>query len=312
LLQVETRASYPLITEQLVRGEVQATAPKAAKAKNPKPGRPKGSANKNRKDVALSPFQIQLQGGIRAALKLAGSDLGIVYFVYDGALGNNAGLQAVAQTGLRLISKLRHDSQLYLPYAGAYSGKGKRRKYGEKLTPDTLAKAHLQSEAVEKGIRTRVYQAQAWHKCFPELLNVAVIVKTHLKTGRTAKVLLFSDDLSLSGEALIGYYSLRFQIEFNFRDAKQYWGLEDFMNVKKTQVGNAANFSLFMVTFSQVLSASMEGLDRGSMLDLKTVFRARKYTRRILNSLGKTGEAFLIDDRIFQAAEIGRIHAKAA
>jgi len=56
----------------------------------------------------------------------------------------------------------------------------------------------------------------------------------------------------------------------------------------------------------------MEGLDRGSMLDLKTIFRARKYTRRILNSLGKTGEEFLIDDRIFQAAEIGRIHAKAA
>jgi len=56
----------------------------------------------------------------------------------------------------------------------------------------------------------------------------------------------------------------------------------------------------------------MEGLDWGSMLDLKTVFRARKYTRRIINSLGKTGEAFLIDERIFQAAEIGRIHAKAA
>jgi putative transposase len=301
-----------LITEQLMRGEAQASAPKAAKAKNPKPGRPKGSANQNRKDVELSPFQTQLQGCIRAALKLAGVDLGIVYFVYDGALGNNAGLQGVAQTGLHLISKLRHDSKLYLPYAGAYSGKGKPRKYGEKLMPETLTEAHLQSEAVEKGIRTRVYRVQAWHRHFPELLNVAVIVKTNLRTGRSAKVLLFSDDLALSSEALIGYYSLRFQIEFNFRDAKQYWGLEDFMNVEETQVGNAANFSLFMVTFSQVLSAKMEGLDRGSMLDLKTVFRARKYTRRIINSLGKTGEAFLIDDRIFQAAEIGRIHATAA
>jgi putative transposase len=312
LLQVETRASYPLIAEQLVRGEVQASAPKAAKAKNPKPGRPKGSAGKNRKDVGLSPFQTQLQGCIRAALKLAGPDLGIVYFVYDGALGNNAGLQAVAQTGLHLISKLRHDSKLYLPYAGGYSGKGRRRKYGEKLTVETLAEAQLKTETVEKDIRTRVYQAQAWHKNFPELLNVVVIVKTHLKTGRCAKVLLFSDDLALSSEAMIGYYSLRFQIEFNFRDAKQYWGLEDFMNVKETQVGNAANFSLFMVTFSQLLSAKMEGIGRGSMLDLKTVFRARKYTRRVINSLGKTGEAFLIDDKIFQAAEIGRIHAKAA
>ena len=84
------------------------------------------------------------------------------------------------------------------------------------------------------------------------------------------------------------------------------------MNVKETQVGNAANLSLFMVTFSQVLSANMEGIDPASMLDLKTVFRARKYARRIINSLGRDGEAFLIDDRVFQAAEIGRIHAKAA
>ena len=237
LVQVETRASYPLITEQLVREEVKESAPKTVKEKRPKRGRPKGSVNKNRKDVGLSPFQMQLQGCIRAALKLAGPDLGIVYFVYDGALGNNAGLQGVTQTGLHLISKLRHDSKLYFPFAGEYSGKGRRRKYGEKLTPETLTEAHLKAESVEKDIHTRVYQAQAWHRNFPELLNVVVIVKADMKTGRTAKVLLFSDDLALAGETLIHYYSLRFQIEFNFRDAKQYWGLEDFMNVKETQVG---------------------------------------------------------------------------
>ena len=45
---------------------------------------------------------------------------------------------------------------------------------------------------------------------------------------------------------------------------------------------------------------------------LKIVFSVRKYTRRIINSLGKRGEACLIDGRIFQTAEIGRIHAKAA
>jgi putative transposase len=312
LLHVETRASYPLITEQLVREEVKDSAPKAVKEKRAKRGRPKGSANKNRKDVALSPFQTQLQGCIRAVLKLIGVDLSLVYFVYDGALGNNAGLQAVTPTGLHLISKLRHDSTLYFPYAGEYSGKGRRRKYGGKLTLETLTEAHLKAEATEKDIRTRVYQVKAWHRNFPELLNVVVIVKTNLKTGRTAKVLLFSDDLALAAETLIEYYSLRFQIEFDFRDAKQYWGLEDFMNVKETQVGNFANFSLFMVTFSRLLSAKMEGLAKGSMLDLKTVFRARKYTRRILNSLGKNDEEFLIDDRIFQIAEIGRIHAKAA
>ena len=38
----------------------------------------------------------------------------------------------------------------------------------------------------------------------------------------------------------------------------------------------------------------------------------RKYLRRIKNSLGKKAEEFLITDNMLQAAELGRIHAKAA
>jgi len=52
--------------------------------------------------------------------------------------------------------------------------------------------------------------------------------------------------LTLPYDQLIDYYRLRFQIEFNFRDAKQFWGLEDFMNVTQTAVTNAANLALFM------------------------------------------------------------------
>ena len=62
------------------------------------------------------------------------------------------------------------------------------------------------------------------------------ILKTHLLTEKKSHVLLFSSDLALDAETMIDYYRLRFQIEFNFRDAKQHWGLEDFMNVNKTPV----------------------------------------------------------------------------
>jgi putative transposase len=177
---------------------------------------------------------------------------------------------------------------------------------------DQLTPEYLCHEEVEKNIRTRIYQVQLLHKNFPQPLNVVVIVKTNLTTGKSAKVLLFSDDLELAYDKLIDYYQLRFQIEFNFRDAKQYWGLEDFMNVNETQVSNAANFSLFMVTFSRLLLPQLQDMNIESMLDLKTLFRARKYTRRIINSLGINAEEFLIDNRIFEAAEIGRIHARAA
>jgi putative transposase len=35
-------------------------------------------------------------------------------------------------------------------------------------------------------------------------------------------------DLEENYEKIIEYYSLRFQIEFNFRDSKQFFGLECF------------------------------------------------------------------------------------
>jgi hypothetical protein len=33
-----------------------------------------------------------------------------------------------------------------------------------------------------------------WHQCFAEQLNIVLVVKTHLRTGATAHVVLFSSD----------------------------------------------------------------------------------------------------------------------
>lgn len=60
------------------------------------------------------------------------------------------------------------------------------------------------------------------------------ILKTNLVTHTQAHAILFSTDLEQAFDQIIRLYSLRFQIEFHFRDAKQYWGLEDFMISKKS------------------------------------------------------------------------------
>src|SRR5665811_2232423 len=79
------------------------------------------------------------------------------------------------------------------------------------------------------------------------------IVKENIKTKARDFVILFSSDLDLEYRKLIDYYKLRFQIEFNFRDAKQYWGLEDFMNIKEIPLTNAVNLAFFMVNLSNIL-----------------------------------------------------------
>src|SRR5215211_363039 len=135
-----------------------------------------------------------------------------------------------------------------------------------------------------------------WHKKFADLLNIVVIVKTNLTTHKTAHVVLFSSDITLGYGQLIDYYRLRFQIEFVFRDAKQYWGLEDFMNVKETTVTNAANLSLFMVTLTSVLLAELRRTDpHCSVLDLKAQCRGYKYVTETLKLLPeKPAESIIV------------------
>jgi putative transposase len=153
------------------------------------------------------------------------------------------------ELGLHLVSKLRYDSALYLPYQGT----NPKCKYGEKLNPRRLSPEYLYLSGREGDWRLDYYQVQVLHKEFAQPLNVVIILKTNLKTSEQGHVILFSTDLNLTGVKLVELYSLRFQIEFNFRDAKQFWGLEDFMNVSQTAVTNAVNLAFFMVNFSHQL-----------------------------------------------------------
>ena len=308
LLSVKNRRSSPIMMEQITPDVMKSSSDKKKSVLNAKSGRPLGRKNKNRKDVELSPHLKFVQNTLKSLLTIVNTDLTLVYFVFDGAFGNNNALQMVRQCQLHLISKMRHDSALYLPYAGKYSGRGPRKKYGKKLNCRAIAKKYLKSTSYDGNIRTEIYQCHSWHKRFADMLNVVIIKKTHLKTGKVAHVILFSSDLTLTYDKLVEYYQLRFQIEFNFRDAKQFWGLEDFMNIKQTQINNAANLSMFMVNLSQALLRKKTGVFGKSINDLKSWFRASKYVETTLKLLGQNPDTILIENMTIQASRMGRVN----
>ncbi|MCP4160699.1 MAG: transposase [Deltaproteobacteria bacterium] len=306
LISVEDQTSYLILMEQVQKGEKKKNKQKSKK--KGKPGRPKGSKNKNKKEVELSPFLLWVQLLIKSVLQLVASRITIDYFVYDGAFGNNNALQTVRQCGLHLISKLRFDSSLQFPYTGAYSGHGPHRKYGDKLDCSNIPQEFEVSREIEKGILTVIYQMHLWHKESADMLNIAVIVKTNLKTGRSSHVILFCSDLNLDSEKIISYYRLRFQIEFNFRDAKQHWGLEDFMNVNELPVYNGADLSMFMVNFSKI-SLQKQFTEISCANDLKTWFRGCKYVQKVLKLLPEKADQGFIDELNNQLSTLGFIHA---
>ena len=236
--------------------------------------------------------------------------LAVTYVVLDGQFGNINALQVVRQIGsLQLISKLRYDAALHLRYDGPYGGRGPCRKYGDKITYHHIPGKYLRKTTIESGIRTDIYQAVALHACFAQPLNVVIMVKTNLQTQASAHVILFSSDLDLPYDKLIAYYRLRFQIEFNFRDAKQYWGLEDFMNVNQTPVTNAVNLSFLMVNLSHCLLRDFRhNHPEAGALDLKTFFRGRRYVAEVIKSLAEKPDAILIQHVFDKVARIGAIH----
>ena len=316
LISTTRRRSFPIALEQVLRTpeeKATARAKTALPAPKRKPGRPKGSTTKAKTTVDLSPELSRIQSMIRALLSRIGGLLPLTYLVMDGHFGNNHALQMTQQCNLQLISKLRSDSALYLPYSGPYAGRGPRRIYGAKLDLRALPASALRQTTVADGIETCIYQLEARHKTVADPLNVVVLVKTNLTTHSQAHVILFSSDLALPFATLIDYYGLRFQLEFNFRDAKQYWGLEDFMVTDPTAVTNAANLSLFMVNLvERVLQDIRPYHPAISVLDLKAHCRGAKYVEETLKLLPESPEPVILERIFTKIVGIGRIHALSA
>lgn len=317
LISTKERRSFPIAVEHVIRSAEERAAAKAKATATASPpatkrpvGRPKGSTSSTTTSPLVSPERTRIQTLIRAVQERIGGVLPLTYLVLDGHFGNAATLTMAQECGLHLISKLRSDSALYLPYTGPYAGRGPRRIYGDKLNPRAMPEHTLCHTRVDGAIETRIYQVQARHKTYGSLLNVVCIVKTNRNTQAQAHVLLMSSDLTLAADTLIDYYGLRFQLEFNFRDAKQYWGLEDFMTTDPTRVTNAANLSLFMVNVVERLLQDMRRSQPDmSVLDLKAHYRGAKYVEETIQMLPKKPEPDLFKRIVAKLTGIGRIHA---
>jgi len=318
LVNVREEHSYPLQIMQTVKSVEEKAASKAkVEAKKnkkvqekKKPGRPKGSKNKDKKEVELNPELLRIQKSLQTFLDTIKGKIKLVYLAMDGHFGNYPSAFMVRKAGLHLISKLRSDAALYETcFFEEHKKRGPKPKHGAKLDLSRIDPKYLKETSIEDHIRTDRYQGQFFNKEFAFPLNVVIIVKTNLDTGSMAHVILFSTDLVLAYDKMTKFYSLRFQLEFNFRDAKQYWGLEDFMNIKETAVTNAANLSFFMVNFSFALLKPFRKQDQEySILDLKSHYRGLRYATETIKMLPEKPDGILLAEIFQKIARLGAIH----
>lgn len=311
LINTDTRKAYPMLTKQIVKenkaGCKKARNKTSKKSNKAKVGRPKGSSNKDKETVELSKYLIFIQDAIKLVLGLIKAHVSVTYFVFDGEFGYNSALQMVKQINLQLISKLQKNSALYYPYKDKQKTKGAPKIYGDKIDYENIDDVYLKDTKTEGNTTTKIYQIEMLHKKFANKLNIVIIQKTNTLTNKIAHIVLFSSDLNLEYTKIIDYYSLRFQIEFVFRDAKQHWGMEDFMNVKESAVNNGANLSTLMVNIAHILQKDFNN-DETSVLDIKAHYHGLKYTIEVFKLLPKFPDDVLIKQIYSKITSIGAIH----
>lgn len=145
------------------------------------------------------------------------------YWAVDGFYSKKKFIDGVVGLHLHVVSKLRNDADMRYLYTGVQKPRGAKRKYDGKVNLSNLARL-TQVRQLEEQLN--LYTTIVWHVSLKRQIRLACLVDTR-KTGKTGYALLFSTDIELDAERIVEYYKARFQIEFIFRDAKQFTGLCD-------------------------------------------------------------------------------------
>ena len=196
------------------------------------------------------------------------------YLIVDAYFSKEPFINKVCQTGLEVITRLRNDSVLFYPYAGPHpKRKGAKTKYLGRMNAKELDHAYFTCCVKEADFC--IYEATLYSKALKRKINVAVKHNFDKKGAIKSYQIYCSTDLSLSGAEIYVLYKTRFQIEFLFRDAKQFVGLEHCQSRSESKLHFHFNTALTTVSLVKAIYHLTVPIDQRksfSMADIKTQY----------------------------------------
>ena len=207
------------------------------------------------------------------------------YLLTDGYYTKIKFVNAVRELDLHMVGKLRHDANLRYLYQGPQKEQGRNREYDGKVKFDKLGRLEYVAE-VDKDIHLYTAVVNSVNlKC-----NIRLVYVLNLRNkNKPGYALLFSTDTKLEAETVYGYYKARFQIEFIFRDAKQFTGLCDCQARCQESLDFHFNASLTVLNLAKVdayLSFDYDADTPFSMATQKMVYFNEHLLAKVFSILG--------------------------
>ena len=194
------------------------------------------------------------------------------YIVADAYFSKRPFVEAVKLANLEFISRLRDDSVLKYKYTGDKTGKkGAPKKFDGLVDIYNFNPNRFSLDLSNEEIT--IYSLVVYSKAFKMDIKLAIAI--FYKDGKeTARKLFFSTDLKQAGDKIVCYYQARFQIEFLYRDAKQFTGLNNCQARSKNKLDFHFNAALTAVNLAkQDWFATNRKDDKPfSMSDYKTMY----------------------------------------
>lgn len=172
----------------------------------------------------------------------------VKYLVVDGYYAKIKFVNAVDEVDLDIVGKLRHDANLRYLYQGPQKKLGRKRQYDGKVKFDDLSRLEYVGQ-VDKDIH--LYTAVVNSVSLKRNIRLVYVLNLRNK-NKPGYALLFSTDPELDAETIYRYYKARFQIEFIFRDAKQFTGLSDCQARRQESLDFHFNASLTALNLAKV------------------------------------------------------------
>jgi hypothetical protein len=209
------------------------------------------------------------------------------YFVADAWFSKKPFVDAITAMGMHFVCRLRDDADLRYLYRGEPTGgKGRPRKYAGKIDIDNIDKGYF--TLIEQTGEQTLYSAIVYSKSLKRNIRVAyVIYKTG--NGKQTVKLYYSTDPDMCPKDILLYYQSRFQIEFLYRDGKQFTGLCDVQARGGNKLGFHFNVSLTAINIAKVedwLGIPKEDRKTFSMSDIKTLNHNRLLLSRFFDVFG--------------------------